>query len=102
MKAKAKHRSHSIEFKRQFVQAYLAGETLHGLTAVAACYTTPGGTTYGLTPSRHPACSDHRSHGVGASPLPMHSMNGRSLKLASNRPYPVSPIRIKIVRSKEP
>ena len=27
----AKHRTHSIEFKRQVVQEYLAGETLHGL-----------------------------------------------------------------------
>ena len=27
----AKHRSHSIEFKRQVAQPYLAGETLHGL-----------------------------------------------------------------------
>ena len=27
----AKHRSHSIEFKRQIVQEYLGGETLHGL-----------------------------------------------------------------------
>jgi transposase len=27
----AKHRSHSIEFKRQVVQEYLGGETLHGL-----------------------------------------------------------------------
>ena len=27
----AKHRSHSIEFKRQVAQEYLAGETLHGL-----------------------------------------------------------------------
>ncbi|WP_307726179.1 transposase, partial [Sinorhizobium fredii] len=27
----AKHRSHSIEFKRQVVQEYLSGETLHGL-----------------------------------------------------------------------
>ena len=27
----AKHRSHSIEFKRQVVQEYMAGETLHGL-----------------------------------------------------------------------
>ena len=27
----ARHRSHSIEFKRQVVQEYLAGETLHGL-----------------------------------------------------------------------
>ena len=27
----AKHRTHSIEFKRQVAQAYLAGETLHGL-----------------------------------------------------------------------
>jgi transposase-like protein len=26
-----KHRSHSIEFKRQVAQEYLAGETLHGL-----------------------------------------------------------------------
>ena len=27
----AKHRSYSVEFKRQVVQEYLAGETLHGL-----------------------------------------------------------------------
>ncbi len=27
----AKHRTHSISFKRQVVQEYLAGETLHGL-----------------------------------------------------------------------
>jgi len=27
----AKHRSYSIEFKRQVVQEYVAGETLHGL-----------------------------------------------------------------------
>jgi transposase-like protein len=27
----AKHRTHSIEFKRQVVQEFLAGETLHGL-----------------------------------------------------------------------
>jgi len=27
----AKHRTHSIEFKRQVVQEYLGGETLHGL-----------------------------------------------------------------------
>ncbi|CDO35481.1 transposase [Novosphingobium sp. KN65.2] len=26
-----RHRSHSIEFKRQVVQEYLGGETLHGL-----------------------------------------------------------------------
>ena len=26
----AKHRTHSIAFKRQVVQEYLAGETLHG------------------------------------------------------------------------
>lgn len=26
-----RHRTHSIEFKRQVVQDYLAGETLHGL-----------------------------------------------------------------------
>jgi transposase len=31
MKAMAKHRSHSIEFKRQIAQEFLAGETLHGL-----------------------------------------------------------------------
>ena len=28
---KAKHRCHSIEFKRQVAQEYLAGDTLHGL-----------------------------------------------------------------------
>ena len=27
----AKHRSHSIEFKRQIAQEFIAGETLHGL-----------------------------------------------------------------------
>ncbi len=27
----AKHRTHSIEFKRQVAQDYLSGETLHGL-----------------------------------------------------------------------
>ena len=27
----ARHRSHSVEFKRQVAQEYLAGETLHGL-----------------------------------------------------------------------
>jgi len=27
----AKHRSHSVEFKRQVAQEYLSGETLHGL-----------------------------------------------------------------------
>ncbi len=31
MKARAKHRTHSIEFKRQVAQEYLAGEALHGL-----------------------------------------------------------------------
>ena len=31
MKAVAKHRSHSIEFKRQIAQEFIAGETLHGL-----------------------------------------------------------------------
>jgi transposase-like protein len=28
----AKHRTHSIEFKRQVSQEFLAGETLHGLS----------------------------------------------------------------------
>ena len=27
----ARHRSHSIEFKRQVAQEFIAGETLHGL-----------------------------------------------------------------------
>ena len=27
----AKHRSHSVDFKRQVAQEYLAGETLHAL-----------------------------------------------------------------------
>jgi transposase-like protein len=31
MKAMAKHRSHSIEFKRQVAQEFVAGETLYGL-----------------------------------------------------------------------
>jgi transposase-like protein len=31
MKAMAKHRSHSIEFKRQIAQEFIAGETLHAL-----------------------------------------------------------------------
>jgi transposase len=32
MKAMANHRTHSIEFKRQVAQEFLAGETLHGLS----------------------------------------------------------------------
>ena len=31
MKAMAKHRSHSIVFKCQVAQRFIAGETLHGL-----------------------------------------------------------------------
>jgi transposase len=31
MKARAKHRTHSIVFKRQVAQDFIAGETLHGL-----------------------------------------------------------------------
>ena len=31
MKAMAKHRTHSVEFKRQVSQEYLSGETLRGL-----------------------------------------------------------------------
>jgi transposase len=31
MKAMAKHRTHSAEFKRQIAQEFLAGETLHAL-----------------------------------------------------------------------
>jgi transposase len=31
MKAMAKHRTHSIEFKRQIAQDFIAGETLHAL-----------------------------------------------------------------------
>jgi transposase len=31
MKAMAKHRTHSTEFKRQIAQEFIAGETLHGL-----------------------------------------------------------------------
>src|ERR1700719_2034051 len=33
MKAMARHRSHSIAFKRQAAQEFIAGETLHGLAA---------------------------------------------------------------------
>jgi transposase len=32
MKAMTKHRSHSVAFKRQVAQEFLAGETLHGLS----------------------------------------------------------------------
>jgi transposase-like protein len=31
MEAMAKHRSHSVDFKRQVAQEFLSGETLHGL-----------------------------------------------------------------------
>jgi transposase-like protein len=31
MKATARHRSHSIEFKRQVAQVFVAGETLYAL-----------------------------------------------------------------------
>jgi transposase len=33
MKAMAKQRSHSIEFKRQVAQEFIAGETLHALSS---------------------------------------------------------------------
>jgi transposase len=33
MKAMAKHRTHSIEFKRQVAQDFIAGETLHALAS---------------------------------------------------------------------
>jgi len=33
MKAMAKHRTHSIEFKRQIAQDSIAGETLHTLAS---------------------------------------------------------------------
>jgi transposase-like protein len=33
MKVMAKHRSHSIEFKRQVAQEFIAGETLHALSS---------------------------------------------------------------------
>jgi transposase len=32
MEAMAKHRSHSVAFKRQVAQEFLGGETLHGLS----------------------------------------------------------------------
>jgi transposase len=32
MKAMAKHRSHSVAFKRQVAQEFIAGDTLHGLS----------------------------------------------------------------------
>src|SRR3977135_3902905 len=32
MEAMAKHRSHSVAFKRQVAQEFVAGETLHGLS----------------------------------------------------------------------
>src|SRR4030095_15779247 len=32
MKAMSKNRSHSVEFKRQVAQEFIAGETLHGLS----------------------------------------------------------------------
>src|ERR1700687_2417962 len=32
MKAMSKQRSHSVEFKRQVAQEFIAGETLHGLS----------------------------------------------------------------------
>jgi transposase-like protein len=33
MKAMAKHRTHSIEFKRQIAQDFIAGEALHALAS---------------------------------------------------------------------
>ncbi|MBP1063424.1 hypothetical protein JOE51_004891 [Bradyrhizobium japonicum] len=35
----AKHRTYSIEFKRQVLQAFLAGETRHGLSATMSAET---------------------------------------------------------------
>ena len=40
----AKHRTHSIEFKRQVAQDFIAGETLHGLAKrhdISAACTPP-------------------------------------------------------------
>ena len=39
----AKHRTHSIEFKRQVAQEFLAGETLHGSPSATAAATGRGG-----------------------------------------------------------
>jgi hypothetical protein len=33
MEAMAKHRTHSVEFKRQIAQNFIAGETLHALAS---------------------------------------------------------------------
>jgi hypothetical protein len=33
----AKHRTHSVEFKRQVAQEYLSGETLHRALEAAQC-----------------------------------------------------------------
>ncbi len=68
MEAMAKHRSHSIEFKRQVAQEFIAGETLHALAkrhdlsrnliriwvkkleaGAASCYATNVQVWYGLT-----------------------------------------------------
>jgi transposase-like protein len=36
-----KHRSHSVDFKRQVAQEFLAGETLHGLAKRHDCSCQP-------------------------------------------------------------
>ena len=37
MRAMARHRSHSIEFKRRVAQEFMAGETLHALAKRHVC-----------------------------------------------------------------
>jgi len=86
MEAMAKHRSHSVAFKRQGPQEFLAGQTLHGL---ANCHIRPAslsithisrapfapvesGVILSVTPIRG-GVTDERGHG------------GQHLRLAGSR-----------------
>ncbi len=49
----AKHRTHSIEFKRQVAQEFLGGETLHGLAKRHDVSPTCAESTLGINAINH-------------------------------------------------
>ena len=77
----AKHRTHSIEFKRQVAQEFLAGETLYGLAKrhdICRCIFAPALTQAPYcTPRDWPACR-YPGHVVLASPTIEASANIKS------------------------
>ena len=49
----ARHRSYSMEFKRQVVQEFLDGEALHGVAPTPQCFAEPHPGLGGEVRSRH-------------------------------------------------